>query len=78
MRFIKSLAPGLRKTQTTNLALLASSIIMRRSLSLSELAVPTQAPNATVTASRDYGAFLEIIAWSGQPSAESLPASAIP
>lgn len=38
MRFVKSLAPRLRKTQATNLALLSSSIIARKSLSLSELA----------------------------------------
>jgi len=38
VRFIKSLAPLLRKTQLVNLALLASAIILRRSLCLSELA----------------------------------------
>jgi hypothetical protein len=38
VRFIKSLAPLLRKTRLVNLALLASAIILRRSLCLSELA----------------------------------------
>jgi hypothetical protein len=38
VRFIKFLAPLLRKTQLVNLALLALAIILRRSLCLSELA----------------------------------------
>ena len=38
LRFIKSLSPRLRKTQETNLALLSSAIIIRKSLCLSELA----------------------------------------